>query len=295
MDGRDIAHWYGSMLFAAGCYTEGSLTDDEWTWLRDWRELVLKRDESFANLVPRLPVVMPKLMAALRDPENVDLKGVAYLIESDPVLSANVLKVVNSPAMRGGGEDIDSIPHAVTRMGCNNLREVISAAIATPLYDFRRDVRLNDQALRSIWPQSLKVATNVKAGAGLAGMPDCGFALYLAALSHTTGLMVLLRGFKKLQSTHVSSEFVAELEQLARNVSTKVARGWEFDEEAVAILEAWAEGRVGASSVTLLSHAIEFGRVHHLCALGHFDLNTCERYRGTLPEYACGWSCGIER
>ncbi len=293
-DDRGLAQRYGATLFTAGSYTEGTLTDEERMWLQDWQERVSLRDDSFVALVPRLPVVMPKLMAALRDPEDIDLKRVANLIESDPVLSANVLQVVNSAAMRGTAGDIDSIPHAVTRMGRNSLREVMSAAIVTPLYDFRRDARLNDEALRSIWSQSLQIAANVKAGARLSGMPDRGFVLYLAALFHSAGLMVLLRELKKLQCAQVSSDFVSEFERLARYASTKVASGWEFDEEVAAILEAWAEGKAGVPDVALLSHAIEFGRVHYLCWFGHFDPDFCETYRSTLPDYARGWTCRLE-
>ena len=195
--------------------------------------------------------------------------------------------------MRESAGDIESVQQAVTRLGRKGLREVVSAAIVSPLADFGRDARLDHEALRWIWPQTLQAAVNVKTGAQYAGIGDRSFVLYLAALAHSTGLMVLLRGLKDLRSSEVSSDFVGELERIARQASVGVARGWEFGDETVAVLQDWADGDVDGRETAVLSRAIEFARIRYLCRGGHLDPEVCEAYRDTLPDYARGWACRL--
>ena len=283
VDGRELAQGYVAMFFVTGRVGEGGLSDEERVWLRDWQAMLSQHDDSVASLVPRLPVVIPKLMAALRDPGDVDFMRVAELIESDPVLSAGVLRVVNSPAMRGAAGDIESVSHAVTRMGSKGLREVIFAAIVSPVAQFGQDARLDDVTLRSIWPLTLRVAMNVKAEAQSAGMSGRGFPLYLAGLAHSTGIMVLLRGLKTLEASRVSAAFLGELEKVARHLSVRIASGWQFDPEAISVLEGWAEGQSGDPAVALLTRAIECGRLEEIHRLDRLEGDFLDAYRECFP------------
>ncbi|MFN2381740.1 MAG: HDOD domain-containing protein [Guyparkeria sp.] len=295
VEDRELALRYcATLFFRTDPCRQGRLTNQERDWLEDWQKRMANDNGSFSGSVPRLPVVMPKLMAALRDAEQVDLKHVAGLIESDPVLAANVLRVVNSAAIRGRAGDIDSLTHAVTRLGRNGLREVVFAAIVSPLADFGRDRRLNDEAVRRIWPQTLQAAVNVKMGAEHSGMSAQRFDLYLAALSHSTGLMVMLRELKRLEFTELSSEFLNEFERLARYASINVARGWDFGEQTLTLLTAWADGDLGRPEVSLLSRVIEFGRVHHLCQQGHLEPDFRDTYCRALPVAANEWVSSVD-
>ena len=130
----------------------------------------------------------------------------------DPVLAGNVLKVVNSPLMRVRSRDIESLEQAVTMLGSRGMREVIAAATISPLANFGRDSRLNEEILGQVWPETLQTAVNGKLGAEVLDLPDHGFALYMAGLAHSSGLLVLLRGLDRLETREVSSGFVTELE-----------------------------------------------------------------------------------
>ena len=289
VDDRELSQRYVAMFFVTGSVLEGGLSDEERGWLRGWQEVVERHDDSVDSLVPRLPVVLPKLMAALRDPQDVDFMHVAGLIESDLVLSANVLKVVNSPAMRGAAGDIDSVSHAATRMGSKGIREVISAAIVSPLAQFGQDTRLDNVTLRSIWPLTLRIAMKVKAEARSAGMPGAGFPLYLAGVAHSIGIMVLLRGMKTLEASRVSTTFVAEFEQVARQLSVRVAKGWEFDPEVISILAGWAYGEKDGPAAALLTRAIECGRLEELGRLDRLETDLHDAYRACFPDDEKDW------
>ncbi len=79
--------------------------------------------------LPTLPVIMHKISAAVRDP-NADARSVARLIEDDPAIMARILKVVNS-ALYAGDVKIESIQHAVTRLGMTAVNNI---ALSTSVF-----------------------------------------------------------------------------------------------------------------------------------------------------------------
>ena len=79
--------------------------------------------------LPTLPAIMHRLSAAVRDP-NSDARSIAHLIEDDPAIMARILKVVNS-ALYGGDVKVQSIQHAVTRLG---MRAVNNIALSTSVF-----------------------------------------------------------------------------------------------------------------------------------------------------------------
>lgn len=290
LSGGELSLRYCSGLFHADRYTNGEITAPEKAWIRDRRELVASDEGSFSALVPRLPVVVPKLMAVLRDPDQAHSREIAGLIETDPVLAGNVLKVVNSPLMRVRSRNIENLEQAVTMLGSRGMREVVAAATISPLANFGRDSRLNEEILGQIWPETLQTAMNVKLGAEALDLADHGFALYMAGLAHSSGLLVLLRGLDRLETPEVSPGFVTELESLARVASARIAHGWDFGNDAVQLLEAWAKDDRSSPARALLTDAIAFTRIHGLCNRGQMEARACEAFRHTLPGYAENWT-----
>ena len=70
--------------------------------------------------LPPFSAVMNRLMATLAD-EEVSFGEVAAVIEQDPVLAGNVLKVVNSAAYGRRGT-VNSLRHAVSMLGLAKIR-----------------------------------------------------------------------------------------------------------------------------------------------------------------------------
>jgi HD-like signal output (HDOD) protein len=282
-----ISVLYCGHLFCAVSRTEG-LTRLEKEWLKERRELLNRTGESLSGLVPRLPAVMPRLMAAIREPDRISAREVAALIESDPVLAGNVLKVANSPAMRIRALEVESLEQAVVIMGLKGMREVIAAAAVSPIASFERDARIDADALREVWPGTLQVAMNVRMASERIGS-GAGFELYLAALTHSSGLMILLRAMGSLSSSMPSDEFIAALEPLARSYSVAVARDWGFAEATVEALDAWARDRRTESGARVLADAIAFMRMAVLAGAGMLSRAQCEGFRRSLPDYAHDW------
>jgi len=73
---------------------------------------------------PKILAEIDKLMA--EDEPNID--KVAALISSDVGLSASILKVINSP-LYGMGRSISKIKQAVTMLGLNTIRSLVTATL----------------------------------------------------------------------------------------------------------------------------------------------------------------------
>jgi HD-like signal output (HDOD) protein len=90
-----------------------------YTTANDFETMVSK---GLGQLPPFSPI-LNKLLASIAC-EDVRFSDLSVLIEKDTVLSGNVLRLVNSAAYARRGE-INSVPHAVSVLGLNKLRNTL--------------------------------------------------------------------------------------------------------------------------------------------------------------------------
>jgi len=81
--------------------------------------------------LPRPPRHLPKLIATFRS-GNSSPQELASDLRSDPTLSGNLLKVINSPLYRSYSS-CSSVEDAVIRLGADGFTALIATAIAQPL------------------------------------------------------------------------------------------------------------------------------------------------------------------
>lgn len=128
--------------------------------------------------LPTLPNVLDKITQLVEDPE-ASTEAIAKVIATDQVLSAKVLKMVNSPIYGFPGR-ISSIQHALVLLGFNVVRGII---ISTSVFD------MMVQAMKGLWEHSLGCATACNIIARRAGFEDPEeFAV--AGLLHDLGKVV---------------------------------------------------------------------------------------------------------
>ncbi len=84
------------------------------------------------DLLPPFSPILNRLLASLAD-EDVSFLHLAALIEKDPVLAGNVLRVVNSAAYGCRGR-INSVAHAIAIMGMTKLRNTALACSVVRLW-----------------------------------------------------------------------------------------------------------------------------------------------------------------
>src|SRR3546814_13935214 len=87
--------------------------------------------------------------------EDVSAAALALELQKDPALSVRLLRVANSAAQRGGHR-VDNVRQAVTRLGFDYTRLLVSGLAIEQM--FATGAPLIEAKLRKSWQQSVAVA-----------------------------------------------------------------------------------------------------------------------------------------
>ena len=138
-------------------------------------------------VLPTLPEVALKVRDTLED-ENASLIDVAKVITSDAALSARMIQVSNSPLLRAS-HPIETVEAAVTRMGGNMIRNLVTSMVMEQMFQATSDV--TDKRLRKIWEHTTEVAAIAHALASQFTRLQPEQAM-LAGLVHDIGALPIL-------------------------------------------------------------------------------------------------------
>ena len=108
---------------------------------------LLKHQVAVLKNLPTLPEVITRINRMVED-ERYSVKDVGEFIESDQVLSARMLRLVNS-AFYGVSGKVSTVPHALTLLGLDVVKGLLLSTLALDLTDSR---------LRGLWEHSLGCA-----------------------------------------------------------------------------------------------------------------------------------------
>lgn len=196
---------------------------------------ILDTPQSGAQLVRRMPGVIPQLLQSLR---SDDFSGaeLSRKISHDVVLVAEVVRLANS-SRYAQLEPITSIEHAVMVLGQNGLRHLITTVAFRPIIDVKSGHFTRSIAPR-IWDHSEHCAIASRLLAQQAGLN--GFDAFLAGLVQNVGLIVSLRimdqsaeGGEALGSAHFCNELIGK----ARKLSCSIGREWNFPQEVITAID----------------------------------------------------------
>ncbi|MEC5215925.1 HD-like signal output (HDOD) protein [Actimicrobium sp. GrIS 1.19] len=198
-------------------------------------EKIVKAPKAGANLVRRMPGVIPELLQSLRS-ENFSGAELARKLSNDVVLVAEVVRLANC-GMSIPGQSITSVEHAVLVLGQDNLRQLISSVAFRPIIDLKTGYFTRLIAPR-LWLQSERCAmANRLLAADERVNP---FEAFLAGLIQQVGLIVSLRVMEQIagsDTTLGSASFCNLLLEQSRALSCSVAREWQFPAAIVAAIE----------------------------------------------------------
>jgi HD-like signal output (HDOD) protein len=91
------------------------------------REEILQK----AMAIPNMPMPVQKVLAYIGNPD-ADLRQLAKIIEFDPGLTVNVLRMANS-SFFGGGAKVSTVKEALMRLGLGRLYQLVIASGVAPL------------------------------------------------------------------------------------------------------------------------------------------------------------------
>lgn len=193
-------------------------------------EAVLRSARNAAELLPRAPAVIPKLMSMLRQDER-SLAAISQRVASDVTLSAEVLRQAGSAAYRSA-RDADLPPpdlhQALALLGVDGLRAVIARVVLRPVFDAQTG-RLAGRAAARAWRHAELEAHLAAQHARAHGVDP--FDAYLGGLVHGSGWTVAWRTLDRLAEPlglPASEGFVCRLLPLTDALFGKVVAAWQL-------------------------------------------------------------------
>jgi HD-like signal output (HDOD) protein len=198
-----------------------------------------------ANLVPRVPEAIPRILASLGD-EDASVGELSRQVAQDVVLVAEVIREANSAYYRPISP-VKNVEAAIMMLGQNGLRMLLARIAFRPLIRLQTD-GFARQAAPPLWNES--VACALAASLMAPGLSTGVFESYLAGLMQNVGLVVALRLSDRVCEANRmpgkvpgSSSFGAALFAASRALSGAIAEYWAFPPEvARAIVGAGTPG-----------------------------------------------------
>jgi HD-like signal output (HDOD) protein len=174
--------------------------------------------------LPTLPQVAIKLNKVVQDNRS-NSKDVAKIISMDPALSARLIRVANSPLVRSH-KKIDNMRWAVTRMGGNMVRNVVSSFLIKGF--FKSNNKALHQRMTEIWNHSAHVAaiSHVLA-TKFTNLP--ADELMLAGLIHDIGKLPILAKARTASSINTNMKALdMVLDKLHPALGKTILSTWNF-------------------------------------------------------------------
>lgn len=199
--------------------------------------------------MPRLPSLVPQLMAAMRR-DNANTAELTALLSRDQILVGEVLRTANSIWYRRPGNPPVTLSHSVQTIGHDGLRRVLLTAVMRPILrsdpshpGFMVSERLWQMSETRIW-----LCTQLAVG-------HCDVSeAQLAGIISGTGTTALLRlaDLQLLAQAAVSDAFAQRFRAIARPLSAKAADYWQLPADVQEALDTF-DSNPNALSRTLFS------------------------------------------
>lgn len=137
-----------------------------------------------AGNIPSLPEIFYQLVEIIDDPDT-NLSDIANVIAKDTALSARLLRIANS-AMFSFPNRINTISHAITVIGTNQIRELV---LATSVISAFKGISSEFLDMESFWRHSIACGIAARAIATLQRAPNIE-QFYVLGLLHDIGLLL---------------------------------------------------------------------------------------------------------
>lgn len=233
---------------------------------------VLERIEARPEYFPRRPSLLPKLMATVND-SDASMREMSGIIAQDPALTANLLRIANSPIYRVSSTPIESIDRAVTLVGVAGIRSIIATALVQPLMSAGTGAYSRFPEL--CWEHTLYSALTAEAHATQIERTE-PFVSQLIGLLYGLSAIVVFRIVRDQFAAHPGlrpdpASVARLLETWVAPTAGRIARSWELNERLQYALESQTLA-AELQMETSLGRSLRFGRVAGsvivLCRLG---------------------------
>jgi len=182
--------------------------------------------------LPTLPEVAIKVREVVQDPDSSAAK-IAVTIGSDPVLTARLLQVANSPLYRGGAP-IENLQNAITRLGQTVVRNIVTGMVMEQLYQTGAKPAV-EKHLKELWLHSTKVAaiSHVLARKFTKLKPDQAM---LAGLIHDIGAIPIYTEAANIPELDEEALLQRIVDKIHNLIGTTILDEWNFPQELIDVV-----------------------------------------------------------
>jgi HD-like signal output (HDOD) protein len=206
--------------------------------------------------IPRRPQLLPALMRATGS-GDASVKAIATLVQQDPTLTGNVLRVANSAYYRVPGRPLESVERAIARLGTEGMRRIVAATLLQPVTDGRRGAFAGFAPVA--WAHSLATAAAAAQYAGRMGS-ELASTAHLVALVHGLGSIVVMQVVRDEYARRPllvpDAGVPAALLDSAGAAAARIAAAWELPAPIVGALSATLDADAGSDRI---GHALWIG------------------------------------
>lgn len=185
----DIDALFYSLLFPSKTQNIGGVANNLEKAVISQVEHSLASPQEVADHVLKLPTRIAELDRCLSD-DKTEVKALIALIEQDPVLSVELLKLCNSSVFRRSEKEVTSLHQAFVQLGREPLRRYVSTCLVREMIEIKpiyyRRFGLN------IWRHSKQVAfLSVELAEGLSDTDQD--AVFMLGLLHDVGKIAIFK------------------------------------------------------------------------------------------------------
>ncbi len=188
-------------------------------------------------ILPTLPEVALKIRDAVSNPE-VSSGGLSDVIASDVAMAARLIKVANSPLLRGRVV-VDSLRMAITRLGITFVRNLATGLAMEQMFQATSDAV--DKRLRASWEHSLEVGSISHVLAHHFGRlkPD---QATLAGLTCEIGILPILTMAEESPDLFENEEVLDSIiDRFHPKIGSAILKSWDFPAEMSLVPNAYLD------------------------------------------------------
>jgi len=195
-----------------------------------YNEGSIRRKLRMIGRLAPLPTLVRKIMEILKDP-NSSARDLAEEIKKDQVITARILKIVNS-AYYGFHREIGNVDHAIVVLGFDEVMNIAQAACLMNGFSFESDEYFNRE---KFWIHALGTAYIARALSRYTRKVESKDA-FVVGLLHDFGKVVLIQHFSKAYKEVI--KLAVEQNRSLHSVGLDVA-GIEHAEVGSLVAESW--------------------------------------------------------
>jgi len=217
--------------------------------------------------LPTLPDIVAKVQQEFAR-DDYDIDRIQELIQSDPVITAYLIKYANSPLYQGSSP-VESLHQAIVRLGMKAVQKHVIIIATTRLFQ-EKSVGMKNR-MRQLWKNSRRVAAFSRVLAAKSGIFDPD-AAQMAGLLSDLGVIAILE-YAQEHSDQYDDENTLDqtIKALRPQINSMLLQNWNLGDELVTVGEESRSWFRSNSVSADLCDLILIARYHSYLGTEHAD------------------------